>query len=526
ITRGRIRGATLVAMPAFSEARIVLDPADQQQERGGYDLAASAGATALQRVVSYVSTAPAPVGAREVAAALGISMASARGHLARAVEAGYLVRLARGAYVAAATLPEQGELTASASGDLELPVHEDRDATWDGDAAASRVLEWAAEGSDDVDPERLGAAFLWRDDDADPATLAAYKLGFADVIDGQLRIIPGGVFAAASVLQGGRGGVDIPDSDRNQVRDRVERLYDRLAEALDDPGLRAPWDDADDDLEASAWTAMREADPMPAAWFREPTPEELPPGSGGVHYDGGRVYGWVAQAGEPHAGYPGKNLTIESLGAIDLTHFLRAKFTLDDGSVVRAGAMTMNVGHHRDGAECETAACQFDDTRTVGAIITVGINERGMWFSGAAAPWLDPWDKAVFQACQPSYHMRKGRDGRWQLRAVLTVPVPGHSSPLLAAAVELANVELAASAAQAQARADWPETGETPAALTPLEALASGLIHQTSFVDDLLAAMERREQQRRAELARLAEQIAPAREELAASAAVSNTGGQ
>ena len=38
--------------------------------------------------------------------------------------------------------------------------------------------------------------------------------------------------------------------------------------------------------------------------------------------------------------------------------------------MVKAGAFTMNAGHHRDGAECETAVCQFDDSRTVAAIIT------------------------------------------------------------------------------------------------------------------------------------------------------------
>ncbi|WP_219505335.1 hypothetical protein [Nonomuraea ceibae] len=30
----------------------------------------------------------------------------------------------------------------------------------------------------------------------------------------------------------------------------------------------------------------------------------------------------------------------------------------------------------------------------------------------------------VFAACQPSYHMRQERGGRWALRAVLSVPVP------------------------------------------------------------------------------------------------------
>ena len=248
-----------------------------------------------------------------------------------------------------------------------------------------------------------------------------------------------------------------------------------LAEALDDPDLKAPWDDADDsdsddmeELEASAWTAMRQADPMPAAWFQEPTLEELPPGSGGVHYSNGRIYGWVAQTGEPHAGYPGKKLTIESLGDIDLTHFLRARFQLDDGSTVRAGAFTMNAPHHRDGAECESAACQFDDTRTVAGIVTVGMNDRGMWFSGAAAPWLSEWDRSVFQACQPSYHMKQGRDRRWQLRAVLSVPVPGHSSPLVAASVaERSNMALAASAAAALAPGGRPEPARLIASSRP-----------------------------------------------------------
>lgn len=76
-----------------------------------------------------------------------------------------------------------------------------------------------------------------------------------------------------------------------------------------------------------------------------------------MHYRDGRIYGWVAQRGVPHEAYPGKNLMIESLGAIDTTAFLRARFQLDDGSTVKVGAFTMNAPHNRDGAECETASC-------------------------------------------------------------------------------------------------------------------------------------------------------------------------
>ncbi|MEV0754966.1 phage minor head protein [Streptosporangium sp. NPDC050280] len=252
-----------------------------------------------------------------------------------------------------------------------------------------------------------------------------------------------------------------------------------------------------DPLTASAWHELQALPALPAAWFHEPTVKELPPDSGGVHYADGRIYGWVAQAGVPHEGFPGRRLTIESLGDIDLTGFLRARMNLDDGTTVKVGAFTMNVGHHRDGAECETAACQFDDSRTVAGVITVGMNERGMWFSGAAAPWLSDWDRMVFTACQPSYHMRQEQSGRWALRAVLSVPVPGHPSRL-AASVVIGRANLALTAAVAPALA-------VPAVpVVDYEQLAVAVVDE----------MERR-QAARAEIEALAAGLAPIRAEIA-----------
>ncbi|MGC0418401.1 phage minor head protein [Embleya sp. AB8] len=443
ITRARVRGATLVAMPAYDRARIVLDPiTDEEPVASAVAATAPQPSEAQQRVIAYVSVCPGPVGAREVAQALGMRMEVAKGHLTRAAVAGRLVRLASGLYVGVTTMPE-------------------------------------------------------------------------------------GPHAAT---------LDGPDSE------------------VDGGG---------DDLLASAWTAMRDMPPMPAAWFREPTAAELPPGSGGVHYANGRIYGWVAQAGEPHAGMPGRNLTIDSLGDIDTTHFLRAKFRLDDGSQVKVGAFTMNVGHHRDGAECENAACQFDDSRTVAGIVTVGMNARGMWFSGAASPWLSEWDRQVFTACQPSYHMKQGRGGKWQLRAVLTVPVPGHSSPLLAAAVaERAQVALAASAASVPTHPD-SASGHRADTATAVSARVSGqvtahpadlvghrpdsapgqrpetesgeivaavdaLLTSPEFLNRFTEALERREANRiaaREEVERLLAAVAPARQEIAANMAGTVTTG-
>ncbi|MFI1703037.1 phage minor head protein [Streptomyces griseoruber] len=429
ITRARLRGATLVSMPAYDKARIVLDPIDEQTASAPV-LVASSG-DGHERVVTYVRTSPTPVGPRHLSQKLGMSLDQVHAHLNRALEAGHVVRIARGLYVGTSTLPE-GQITATASGNTDLtpPV-------------------------------------------ADEATAAA----------------------------------------------ALDALYDERAA----------------EIVASAWHVMQAEEPMPAEWFREPTPEELPPGSGGVHIVDGRAYGWVAQAGVPHAAH-GRKVTIEKLAArgLDLTHFLRARFSLDDGSEVRAGAMTMNTGHHRDGYECETAVCQFDDTRTVAAVVTVGMNEGGLWFSGAAAPWLSQWDRTVFQACQPSYHMTQGTNGSWQLRAVLSVPVPGHSSPLTAAAViDRSNLALTAAAAaideatttgsEPPAPADEPEPehDQAPAASVVDEVTAALL--QPAFLDQFTDALKAREEARaadaRAELEELTARLAPVRAELAASAA-------
>lgn len=542
ITRGRVRGATLVSMPAYAEARIVLDSAQSSTEpvpepEAVPEEVAASGETTMQRVITFVRSSPTAVGSRHVAQALGITQTQARGHLNRAAVAGRIKRLAPNQYVGAATTPA---VSAALSGDLTLPLEPDLELSWDPAGAADRVLAFATAEDGTVDPAVLGSAFLWADPEADPADPGAYSLGIADVFTdtvdtGELRIVPQAVFAAGELLAPDAPPEGHTPEDHATLREQVDALYERIAIELDQPALWAPWDmedSMDPNLEASAWSAMRETPPLPAAWFREPTETELPTNAGGVHYADGRVFGWVAQAGEPHAGFPGKNLTIESLGRIDLTHFLRARFQLDNGSSVKAGAFTMGVGHHRDGAECETAACQFDDSRTVAGIVTVGMNKRGMWFSGAAAPWLSTWDAMAFKACQPSYHMRQGRGGSWQLRAVLSVPVPGHSTPLaasgvlVASAVSRSNLALTASAAMEATKTATPPPAAVAPGAVDLNALAAALVNGTTLVADLAAAMTTATRSetdiqaaRRAEIAQLNELLKPARNTLAAAVA-------
>jgi hypothetical protein len=117
-------------------------------------------------------------------------------------------------------------LAAAVTGRVDLPVA-DRAHDWDGAAATRRVFDWA-----DGDTDRIGRAFLYRDPDADPTTQAAYKLGFADVIDGTLTIIPRGVAATA----GGRGvdAADIPAAEKGRVRARICSLYARIRQDIED----------------------------------------------------------------------------------------------------------------------------------------------------------------------------------------------------------------------------------------------------------------------------------------------------
>lgn len=523
VTRARVRGATLVTLPAYSRARVVIDPyeepADAERAVAEDDFALAAAALDdYSRVVHVVWGRPDVLSSRDITEATGLPLLTVRAHLKTAVDKGHVARSGR-RYTAPATLPE-GSLVASVTGNTDLPIHEVRDAEWDGPAAASETLAWATGEDGEVDADKLADAFLWRDDEADPATLGAYKLGIARPVDGGLHIFPQGVFAVAAALQGARGGVDVPEADVPALRAKVETLYGRINETFpDDPPATVPWADEDDGdsemdvLEASAWRAMQDLPPMPAEWFREPTTEELPPGSGGVHYKAGRIYGWVAQAGVPHASY-GAKVTIEKIAAkgLDLSHFLRQKYALDDGTEVRAGAYTMDVGHHRDGYECETAACQLDDTRTVAGIVTVGMNEGGMWFSGAATPWVSEIDRRIMLTCQPSYHMTQGPGGQWQLRAVLSVPVPGHSSPLVASVVERSNMALAASAAFTAEQILQPEPepvaeGMVTFDVEDITAALTTAFSDPALLDGLADALLRREAERAGEAAALRAEI-------------------
>lgn len=112
----------------------------------------------------------------------------------------------------------------SATSFKDLPLA-DRDRSWDSTTAIGRARTFT--DSTDAPSSKYKDAFLWYDR-ANKEDFGAYKLPFADVIDGRLVAVPRGIFAAAAAMQGARGGVDIPDAERAAVERHINRYYDKM----------------------------------------------------------------------------------------------------------------------------------------------------------------------------------------------------------------------------------------------------------------------------------------------------------
>ena len=113
----------------------------------------------------------------------------------------------------------------------DLPLA-DRDREWDGAAAEKRVRRFT--GAEDEPNESYRDAHVWYDADKKD-NFTAYKLLVADVVDDRLVVVPHGLMAAGNVMQGSRGGVDLPSKDIDRVKSHLAKYYAKLGED-------APWD--------------------------------------------------------------------------------------------------------------------------------------------------------------------------------------------------------------------------------------------------------------------------------------------
>ncbi|MFG1931879.1 hypothetical protein ACGFK1_14690 [Mycobacterium sp. NPDC048908] len=113
----------------------------------------------------------------------------------------------------------------------DLPLA-DRDREWDGDAADKRVRKWA--GAEEGPNEKYRDAHVWYDNDK-KHNFTGYKLLIADVIGGKLEVVPRGVMAAGAIMDGARGGIDLPKDDIDRVKSHLAKYYKKMGET-------APWE--------------------------------------------------------------------------------------------------------------------------------------------------------------------------------------------------------------------------------------------------------------------------------------------
>lgn len=106
----------------------------------------------------------------------------------------------------------------------DLPLA-DRDRPWEGDKAVARLREFT--DSEEAPSASYRRGFLWYDK-ADMENYGAYKLPIADIVDGSMVAIPRAIFAAAAAMSGARGGVDIPDDEREGVIAHINRYYEKM----------------------------------------------------------------------------------------------------------------------------------------------------------------------------------------------------------------------------------------------------------------------------------------------------------
>jgi hypothetical protein len=332
-------------------------------------------------------------------------------------------------------------VVAAVIGSTDLPVAS-REQHWDGLAAQRGIFEWA-KTEDGFDAGKLARAFLWRDSDGDPQEKGSYKLPFTQVVDGSLVIVPKAVFAAAAAVEGARGGVKIPDSDKAGVRRKLTTLYGKIppvegedghptppwesdkgdAAILDLPEfIRIPRTDREWDNDVAIVASSVPVCP-PSDWFANPQFSELTPIT---ITDEGQVFGHLCGKDTCHIGYGSCKTAPRNCDYDEYFHLGQLKTA--EGDVVHVGHMTFGGGHAPLENSANTAAAYYDSTSRVSADIRCGEDQFGTWVVGALRPGLSDEDIREIRSAPLSGDWRP-ISGKLQLIAAHAVNVPGFPVP-------------------------------------------------------------------------------------------------
>ena len=121
----------------------------------------------------------------------------------------------------------------------------------------------------------------------------------------------------------------------------------------------------------------------PAAMFADPklTGPTLP-----TMDDNGRIFGHLACFGECHRSIQSQCVMAPRSRSNYAQFHTSPAVRLDDGSSLPVGRLTVNTGHASDKLTGPAAMSHYDNTGACFALVRVGEDQHGIWFSGVAHP--------------------------------------------------------------------------------------------------------------------------------------------
>jgi hypothetical protein len=141
----------------------------------------------------------------------------------------------------------------------------------------------------------------------------------------------------------------------------------------------------------------------------------------------GRIYGHLAVFGQCHRSVQTECVMVPRSPS-DYTHFHTSPaIRLDNGQRLPVGRLTVGTGHADPRLGAAPAAAHYDNTGTCFALVRVGEDSHGVWFSGVPAPWATP-DQVEQGVSSPLSGDWRNLGQGLDLVAALAVNTPGFSA--------------------------------------------------------------------------------------------------
>lgn len=319
-----------------------------------------------------------------------------------------------------ATVGEGHVFTVNPSGWRGLPLAP-RDSVFDNDDAVKRIAADAGVGSATPDVDKLRRAFMYHDSRMPETNTTSYRLPVGDIINGKLTLIYHAIYAAAALISGAHGGLpNVPEEDKNQLRNVITDIYGVMAEEFGDPSVKAPWDRPEREGQRFAMTETEYPVAPPVTWFEDPglsaetkltvTPE-------------GRVFGHLAAWDKCHRDVSMRSCVLAPRSQQEYVPFHLGNVIASNGVRISVGKIVMDTRHADIRHGYSAAALHYDNTGDEIAIVRAGEDQFGIWVAGALVPEATPRKVAKLRRSPLSGDWRRV-DGHLELTAALAVNVP------------------------------------------------------------------------------------------------------